>query len=152
MFGLARRYVQTSLVFALVSTLLGLHMIGLRVTGSPRGLGWLPTAHSHLFLVGFVTMMIMGVAIWMFPRPKGIWYRPLLSEAIYWLITIGTCVRAVGEVAATYHQAPIWLIFSVIGGFAQGIGIVAFVLNIWSRIRPTGRLLQDDREPMPKGG
>ncbi|MCS7223280.1 MAG: cbb3-type cytochrome c oxidase subunit I [Armatimonadetes bacterium] len=152
MFGLARRYVQTSLIFAIASTLLGMHMIAMRIHPSRAGLGWLPTAHGHLFLVGFVAMMIMGVAIWMFPRPKESRYSPLISEVIYWLITVGTAIRAIGEVIATYHRAPIWLLLSVIGGIAQSIAIIAFVINIWTRIRPTGRLLQEDREPAPKGG
>jgi heme/copper-type cytochrome/quinol oxidase subunit 1 len=71
MFELARRYIRTSLVFAAISVLLGMHMIAQRLLEKPQPLRWLPTAHGHIFLVGFVTMMIMGVAIWMFPRPKG---------------------------------------------------------------------------------
>jgi hypothetical protein len=27
------------------------------------------TAHVHLLLVGFMLMIVMGVATWMFPRP-----------------------------------------------------------------------------------
>jgi hypothetical protein len=27
------------------------------------------SAHTHLILVGFVMMMILGVALWLFPRP-----------------------------------------------------------------------------------
>ncbi|MCS7186380.1 MAG: hypothetical protein RMK89_05430 [Armatimonadota bacterium] len=70
MFELARRYVRTSLIFAAISVLLGMHMIAQRFSDEPQTLRWLPTAHGHIFLAGFVTMMIMGVAIWMFPRPK----------------------------------------------------------------------------------
>ncbi len=147
MFELARRYVKTSLVFAVLSTLLGLHMLVQRFRPSPPPLYWLPTAHGHLFLVGFVTMMIMGVAIWMFPRPKGARYSPLLSEVCYWLITLGTLVRAIGEVAASYGAAAFWLKVSAVGGVAQSFAILLFVPNILTRLRPMGRLLQEDREP-----
>lgn len=92
MFELARRYIKTSLIFAALSTLLGMHMIAMQRLGQPRVLKWLPTAHGHLFLVGFVTMMIMGVAIWMFPRPKDARYSPILSKATYLLITPGSAI------------------------------------------------------------
>ncbi|MER3501602.1 MAG: hypothetical protein C4295_09065 [Candidatus Fervidibacterota bacterium] len=150
MFELARRYVRTSLVFAVLSVLLGMHMIAQRFRSTPQPLRWLPTAHGHLFLVGFVTMMIMGVAIWMFPRPKDARYSPLLSEVCYWLITLGTVVRAVGEIVASYSTVRVWLHLSAIGGLAQGLALLLFVVNIWTRIRPMGKLLQEDREPLPR--
>jgi cbb3-type cytochrome oxidase subunit 1 len=150
MFELARRYIKTSLVFAVLSTLLGMHMIAAQRFGEPKALRWLPTAHGHLFLVGFVAMMIMGVAIWMFPRPKDARYSPLLSEAIYWLVTVGTVVRAIGEIAASYSSAHGWLTLSAVGGLAQGVAILLFVANIWTRIKPMGKLTQEDREPMPR--
>ncbi len=142
----------TSLVFAALSTLLGVHMIVQRFTGKPAPLYWLPTAHGHLFLVGFVTMMIMGVAVWMFPRPKGARYSPVVSEVCYWLITIGTVVRALGEVAASYGAPSFWLKVSALGGLAQAVAILVFAINISTRIKPTGRLLQEDREPSPRRG
>src|SRR4030095_804654 len=58
----------------------------------------MPTA--HLLLVGFMLMMVMGVATWMFPRPgrDNARYRPELAEAAYWLITAATAVRAGAEI------------------------------------------------------
>jgi len=152
MFELARRYVRTSLVFAVASVLLGMHMIAQRFSDKPQPLYWLPTAHGHVFLVGFVTMMIMDVAIWMFPRPRGPRYSPLVSEVCYWLITVGTAVRAIGEIAASYSTVKFWLWLSATGGFAQGIAILLFVANIWTRIVPVGKLLKEDREPTPQRG
>jgi heme/copper-type cytochrome/quinol oxidase subunit 1 len=147
MFELARRYIRTSLVFAAISVLLGMRMIAQRLLEKPQPLRWLPTAHGHIFLVGFVTMMIMGVAIWMFPRPKGARYSSLLSEVCYWLITIATAVRGIGEVAASYSTLRFWLWLSAIGGMAQGVAILLFIANIWTRIAPVGKLLKEDREP-----
>jgi len=146
MFELARRYIRTSLVFAAISVLLGMHMIAQRLF-EPKPLRWLPTAHGHIFLVGFVTMMIMGVAIWMFPRPKVARYSSLLSEICYWLITVGTVVRGLGEIAASYSTLKFWLWLSVIGGISQSIAILLFIANIWTRIAPVGKLLKEDREP-----
>jgi hypothetical protein len=33
---------------------------------------------------------------------------------------------------------------------AQGVAILLFVGNIWTRIKPMGKLTQEDREPMPR--
>lgn len=46
------------------------------------------TAHVHLLLVGFMLMLVMGVATWMFPRPAGEdrRYRPELAETVYWVM------------------------------------------------------------------
>ena len=61
--------------------------------------GYEISAHTHLLLVGFVLTMILGVALWLFPRPEKSdrRYRPALVEAAYWLLSTGTLERADGE-------------------------------------------------------
>src|SRR4029079_1101212 len=85
---LVRRYVKTSFVFLVAWLLLGGWIIvGEFVLGvyPPR---LFITAHVHLLLVGFMLMLVMGVATWMFPRPArdDARYRPELAEAVYWII------------------------------------------------------------------
>src|SRR5438046_442616 len=47
-------------------------------------------------------MVVMGVATWMFPRPArdDTRYRPELAEAVYWVMTVATAVRALAELGA----------------------------------------------------
>ena len=92
---LVRRYIKTSFVFLLTGLLLGGWIIvGELVAGRypPR---LFITAHVHLLLVGFMLMMVMGVATWMFPRPArdDTRYRPGLAETVYWVMTVATTVR-----------------------------------------------------------
>jgi hypothetical protein len=56
----------------------------------------------HLLLVGFLLMVVFGVATWMFPRPArdDPRYRPWLAWLVYWLLTASTVVRFVGELSA----------------------------------------------------
>ena len=66
---LIRRYIKTSFVFLVVGLLLGGY-----VSIAEFLLGAYPprlfvTAHVHLLLVGFMLILVMGVATWMFPRP-----------------------------------------------------------------------------------
>jgi len=134
---LVRRYVKTSFVFLVTGLLLGGYVsVAEFVLGSypPR---LFITAHVHLLLVGFVLMMVMGVATWMFPRPgrEGARYRPGLAEAVYWLITLSTALRALAEILAGSSQAPILRSAITVGGLGQTFAALLFVANIWWRVR-----------------
>ena len=97
----------------------------------------LVTAHAHLLLVGFMLMIVMGVATWMFPRPArdDTRYRPELAEAVYWLMTLATALRAAGEIVLGLIGAPPlrWLVAA--GGLGQLVGAALFALNMWWRVR-----------------
>ena len=96
------------------------------------------TAHVHLLLVGFMLMIVMGVATWMFPRPgrDDARYRPALAEAVYWIMTLGTALRAISEVAAGAAEGGASLRgLIVLSGSAQLIGALLFVVNMWWRVR-----------------
>ena len=140
MLPLVRRYIKTSFVFLTLGLLLGGWIsVGEFVLGAypPR---LYITAHAHLLLVGFMLMIVMGVATWMFPRParEDTRYRPGLAEAVYWIMTISTAVRAGAEILAPFSGAPAvrWTI--ALGGLGQLAGTALFVLNMWPRIRMPG--------------
>lgn len=134
---LVRRYIKTSFAFLVAGLLLG----GFILIAEFVGGAWPPrlyvTAHVHLLLVGFVLMMVMGVATWMFPRPArdDARYRPELAETVYWVMTIATALRAAAEMAAGTGSAPVLRLLIVLGGLGQLLGAVLFVVNMWSRVR-----------------
>ena len=66
---LVRRYIKTSFVFLLAGLILGGHLVFAQFVLGHYPPRLLTTAHAHLLLVGFMLMMVMGVATWMFPRP-----------------------------------------------------------------------------------
>ena len=134
---LVRRYLKTAIGFLAFGLALGLVMIAqreLQGTG-PRPL-WI-SAHTHALLVGFVMMMIQGVALWMFPRPDraDVRYRPALAELAYWLVAVSTAARVGGELLPPGADVPVirWLI--VAAGFGQVVGLLVFFANMWPRIR-----------------
>ena len=101
----------------------------------------LVTVHVHIILFGFLMSLIFGVAIWMFPRTKDkTSYSPKIAETVYWLLTLGTTVRAVLEIAAIFFTSKIISIFIVLAGAAQLLSGILFVYNIWSRVKPVGKL------------
>lgn len=134
---LVRRYVKTSFVFLALGLLLG----GWIIVGE-FAVGVYPprlhiTAHVHLLLVGFMLMIVMGVATWMFPRPArdDTRYRPELAEAVYWIMTLATAVRAAAELSAPYWPAATPRLLIVLGGLGQLAGAALFVVNMWPRVR-----------------
>lgn len=134
---LIRRYIKTSFAFLLAGLILGAYIVVAQFV-----LGTYPprlfiTAHVHLLLVGFMLMIVMGVATWMFPRPArdDARYRPELAEAVYWTMTAATIVRAGAELAASITGSAIARALIAAGGLGQLAGALLFVANMWSRIR-----------------
>jgi len=134
---LVRRYIKTSFVFLLTGLLLGGYIVVAQFVFDTAPSRLLITAHAHLLLVGFMLMMVMGVATWMFPRPArdARRYRPELAEAVYWIMAIATALRASAEivVGASGLLGLRWLV--AVGGLGQLAGTALFVVNMWSRVR-----------------
>lgn len=97
----------------------------------------LVVAHVHVLLVGFVLMLIFGVATWMFPRPgrDPARYRPELAEAIYWIMTLATLLRFGAEVLAVYRADQVLRLLIALGGLGQVLAGLLFVYNMWTRVR-----------------
>ena len=87
-------------------------------------------AHTHLNQVGFVVMIIFGVAYHILPRFAG---KPLRSEtwasAHFWIATFATAGMVIGFIAPT-AAVLLWA-----GSVAQFAGIVLGVVNLWLTIR-----------------
>jgi heme/copper-type cytochrome/quinol oxidase subunit 1 len=147
MHSLVRRYIKTAIVFLIVGLAIGGWMIAARELGLRYPAASTISAHTHAILVGFVMMMILGVALWLFPRPdkEDVRYRPAMAEAAYWLLAIGTGTRILGELARPATSALVvrWAI--VVGGFAQIIGILVFFNTMWSRIRGLGSAVRESK-------
>ncbi len=145
MYTLVRRYVKTAVAFLLIGLLIGGWLIARRELAGAAPDPYLVSAHTHALFVGFVMMMIMGVALWLFPRPEktDARYDPRLAGAAYWLITIGTAARVTGEVMRSslfgMNVSALSLRVAIVGaGFLQAIALGVFFFTMWSRIRPVG--------------
>jgi cbb3-type cytochrome oxidase subunit 1 len=140
MFSLVRRYIKTAIAFLLLGLAIGGWMISRRELGGVAPGPYVVSAHTHALFVGFVMMMIMGVALWLFPRPEksDTRYRPALAEAAYWFATAGTVARVAGELVRAASSAA-WLRWTVVtAGFAQIAGLALFFYTMWPRIRAVG--------------
>jgi cbb3-type cytochrome oxidase subunit 1 len=134
---LIRRYIKTSFAFLIAGVLLGTYVSTRQYLLGVYPSRLLITAHVHLLLVGFMLMIVMGVATWMFPRPArdDRRYRPELAEVVYWLMSVATGARALAEMLAAYSDSTALRVTVALGGLGQAGGVVLFVVNMWTRVR-----------------
>jgi heme/copper-type cytochrome/quinol oxidase subunit 1 len=140
MHSLVRRYIKTAIAFLAAGLAIGGWMIVRRELWGQYPTSYEISAHTHAIFVGFVMMMILGVALWLFPRPEKTdeRYRPALAGAAYWMLTLGTAARVLGELLRTAVGAA-WLRWTVVAsGLLQIAALLLFFYTMWSRIRPVG--------------
>ncbi len=98
------------------------------------------SAHTHIILVGSVMMMIMGVALWFFPRAEKSdkKYKPELILITYWLMAGATFSRFVLQVTASFYYIG-WVNASIfIFSSLQVTAMILFFFSMWGRIRAVG--------------
>lgn len=134
---LVRRFLKTAIAFLLFGIGLGFYMLARRELNGAWPSPWWVSAHTHALLVGFVMMMILGVALWMFPRParEDRRFDPRFAEVAYWLLTLGTAARVAGELARPSSAGAITRWTIVAAGAGQVLGLALFFWTMWSRIR-----------------
>jgi heme/copper-type cytochrome/quinol oxidase subunit 1 len=138
--SLVRRYIKTAIGFLFVGLTIGGWMIVRRELWADYPTPYEVSAHTHAIFVGFVMLMILGVALWLFPRPDraDTRYQPALANAAYWLLVAGTAARIAGELLRQLSSA-LWLRLAVVSaGMLQIAGLALFFFTMWSRIRAVG--------------
>lgn len=140
MFSTVRYFIKTGIVFLIVGLLTGLYM---SISRNVLNLGYGPeflSAHTHVILAGAVMMIIMGVALWFFPRPgkEDSRYNPDSILLAYWIMTISTALRFISQVIVAFEEISLIRILITIFSFLQIIAIIIFFYGMWGRIRASG--------------
>ena len=123
-----KRFLQSALVW------LGLGVsAGVAMAVHPQWIVYRP-AHVHMSLLGFVTMMIYGVAYHVVPRFSGhpLRYRALAAMHL-WLSNVGLLLMVVGFILAP-HMGTRSIPVLGTGGVLSALGAFAFIVNIWRTI------------------
>ena len=91
-------------------------------------------AHLHLNLLGFVTMMIYGVAYHVVPRFTGhALHARRLAGWHWWISNVGLALMVAGFMLRPYLQRAGGLLLAV-GGALSALGAYAFIYNVWRTI------------------
>jgi heme/copper-type cytochrome/quinol oxidase subunit 1 len=146
-YTLVRRFIKTGILFLAAGLALGLYMLAQRELLGIHTHPYLRSAHVHAVFFGFVMFMILGVALWLFPRAaKGdTRYRPELIAAAYWMLTISTAGRFAGETSRAWIDAGWLRWFVLLTGVGQVAGVALYFFTMWTRIRPVGSHLREAR-------
>jgi len=139
MFTQVRYFIKTSILFLVLGLIAGLYMSIAQIVGWPYGYS-LVLAHTHVILIGSVMMMIMGVALWFFPRPtkEDKRYKPEVIRVLYWVMTVSTVGRFFVEAYDGLRPFGMRNMLVLISGALQVFCMVGFFYMIWGRIRPVG--------------
>ncbi|HEY4613015.1 MAG TPA: cbb3-type cytochrome c oxidase subunit I [Bacteroidota bacterium] len=140
MFTTVRYFIKTSLAFLFVGITTGLYLSVERHVLN-RGISPdLVSAHAHLILAGSVMMMIMGVALWLFPKvlTEDTRYNPDLIRFAYWLMTIATSVRFLSQATVALVELRELRWFITASSTFQVVAFGLYFYSMWGRIRAAG--------------
>ena len=135
-----RRFIKASLCwFGLGITL------GVAMAVEPRMAPY-RLAHMHMNLLGFVTMMIYGVAYHVIPRFTGnVLYSRRLAAVHWWISNAGLALMVIGFVLAPHIGATSRPVLAI-GGVLSATGGFCFIANVWRTI--DGRAAGRDAAPI----
>lgn len=148
MFSTVRYFVKTSIIFLLIGIITGLYLLIARNYLDLWPHPDMVSAHTHVILVGSVMMMIMGVALWFFPRPEkdDKLYKPNVILSTYYIVTVSTLLRFVSQVISAFVIPGGFLKFLLsLSAIGQVIGIIIFFITMWGRIRSVGSHIRESK-------
>lgn len=117
-------FIKSSLIYFAIAAL-----VGLDITFMPEHLGAMMPMHAHLMLLGWISMMIFGVAYHILPRFSA---SPLYSEKIanaqFYLAHIGLIGMSISFAMRSYVDAGAMLlvVFSII----EAVSVLMFAFNM----------------------
>lgn len=145
MFTMVRRFIKTGILFLFVGLGLGAWVLVRRELYGEFPHPHLVSAHTHAVQVGFVLFLILGVALWLFPRAAkdDRRYTPGRIAAAYWILALSTGGRFVGEVLRAWSDVPILRWAVVLTSLGQIAGLAVYFWTMWGRVRPVGSHLRE---------
>lgn len=135
-----RIFIKTALVYACVGMLLSaLWLINAAWLLHPL-IGAIQPTTIHVTVIGWLTQLIVGVALWMFPmwskaQPRG---PEWLSWACYGLLNAGLVLRLIAEPLSAQRSAPVVSWILIISAVLQVAALWLFAALVWRRVRPKG--------------
>ncbi len=134
---LSRLFIRTSFVYLGIGLAVGILLGGQSIWNLPAFVRALDPVYIHLLTVGWLTLLIFGVAYWMFPKfsleqPHG---NDGLSWLSYGLLNVGLALRVVSEPVVSQNAGTFLGYLLVVSAFMQWLGGLLFIFNLWSRVK-----------------
>lgn len=134
--GLARFIIKLSLLYLAVALLAGVALSAPIQQRLPV-LGAMQAGYIHLFVVGWLTQLIFGVAYWLFPRrsrEKPFGCRKLAVSG-FAVLNAGLLLRIVAEPAQAWDPGGWAEAGTVASAVLMWLGCVLLAAYFWTRVR-----------------
>ena len=122
-------FIRASLCHLVGGFVLGGLLLAGKGIAMPPGLWTLRAVHIEMLLVGWVIQLVLGVAIWIFPRFV-MHRRPRRSAVTAWLafalLNVGVVLVGIGGSLAAAGRA------------SELAAAVSFAIHLWRRVSPAG--------------
>ncbi len=139
-----RRFIRASVIWLGVGVIIGVLM-----AFWPRALAYRP-AHMHANLLGFVSMMIFGVAYHVLPRFSGApLHNPRLAGLHLWVANIGLTLMVGGWIGRVWWRGAGEGALRA-GAVASAVGAAFFIFNIWRTLDAAARPREFARRVIPR--
>lgn len=129
---IARIFIKTGLIYLLTALLLAIaYEINSISFPGMMPLFW------HLLMVGWITQIIFGVSLWMFPgrtREEGFWVQKW-AWLTYLMLNIGLILRVIAEPVVSSSGLAVWDILIFLSGILQAAAAVAYTVELWPRVQ-----------------
>jgi predicted membrane protein len=128
---ISRTFIKAGMVFFALSLITSL-LIELNVAALP---GLIPL-FWHMLMVGWITQIIFGVSIWMFPgrnRDEG-FKAQLWGWLTFIFLNTGLTLRVISEPMAGVTATGIWNILLLLSAFLQVLAVTTYLIEMWPRI------------------
>ena len=150
----ARVFVKASVVYLCVGAILGALMLINRWIPLGEVARLVRVSHVEMLVVGWLTQLILGVAWWLFPPLKisrrGDAPLPVRrgqaqrgSEPLFWatflFLNAGVLLRSVFDPLYSLTGIDPFGVLTGVSGVFTFAAAVAFVVNMWGRVRELGR-------------
>ena len=134
---LTRLFIKSGLVYFVVALSMATLGLAQPLFNLPSWLLSFRPVYLHLFMVGWVLQLIIGIVFWMFPKqsrekPRG---SERLSWMVFWTLNLGLILRAITEPLVTsFPQTNVgWVL--VVSALLQLVAGLGFIANTWGRVK-----------------
>jgi len=129
---ITRVFIKTGMIYFLASL-----AVGVIIEINSISLPVLYPLFWHMLMLGWITQIIFGVSLWMFPgRTREEGFRAQMKGWItYILLNLGVVLRIIAEPMLSYSNQPVWQILIIASTLLQMGAAIAYVIEMWPRIQ-----------------
>ncbi len=124
-------YLRMSLIYFVAGVLVGFAMLLW-----PAESGYFIPVHTHLNLLGFMSMMIYGVGYHILPKFSGkLMYSPKIMKVQFWLANAGLIGMAASWPFSAMEESPLFGTILIFSAFLTLLSAILFAFNMMKTVK-----------------